>query len=278
MRIGFHIEGPLRPDQFKAVVNGIAWLYAIGKPLAGILIVDEPGLILPIKLVSPTTEIVYRWVWGVGDRIPDLKTNPRDEALRDLNIRWYKHVVEAAGADWYQWQNEWWPKDNPAYAAAYYDTILDETWRAGIAPPTVLDLYPGVPENKDFECLYPMLRKAKRMGAAVNYHGYCPYDVDDMAIDSQWWSMRWMLAQATIFPVDLRDLIVIIGEASNAHGYLPGRTLSLMQQEDDLLIPYPFVKFVAWYELNNPQAGTKWAMFNYYDMLPAFFAWAAARS
>lgn len=271
-------------------MDGAARLAGIGKPLAGLLIVDEPGLIRDIRAVSPQTMLVYRYVQGKDDPGPNYSGNAKDEAHKAINWRWQHHAIDAPGADYYQWANEWFPSYHPSMSGQekneragrvkwfgeFYAHLVDILEPRGLKT-TYGDWYPGSPEPFDWLLLFDSLRHCKGK-VVLDYHGYCPFNTDDMAVASRYWALRIMHDMDEYWPDDLKDMPVIYGETSNARGYLPDQSLNLIKQLDTLLLPWRArMKFFAWYEVVNPELPTGWAAYNVSPIFPQIFDYLASQ-
>lgn len=245
-------------------------LHDAGKPLAGLMIVDEWGFLHEAKRISPETKITARQVWSGSDHTP--QGDAISAANHDFNDRIAIYMNFAQGADYYQFQNEWYPKNDNQYFVDYYGELTRLCKREGIHN-TIFDFYPGTPEKPSWPILEACIRECWPW-AAPNYHGYNPFNSDDMSYLDEWWSLRVLYDQHTIWPADLQNVQWIIGETSNAYGYEGGITLREMQQLHGLYVPFrDHIMYAAWYTLSNPAINNGWQRFNYSDQLPQITDW-----
>lgn len=251
--IGFHVEGPTRPDVQDRILNGMARLEAAGRHVACMTFVEDPGFLQRVKQRFPKVLCLGRKVFGANDPNPGF---PMSNGQTWFSTKW---PYQPPHADVYQFTNEWfqnfWGEGETRAVGQFFIELMDAANAAGVKV-TILDAEMGALEPQHITWLADCLSKAEREGHYLNYHGYSANNdagKTDMAAGEQWFFMRPFedLHLDKLYP----NLKIIYGEAGNSgdHLFRP-ETPNLMRQASKLLQPfYPHpVVGISWWEIVDP--------------------------
>lgn len=252
VKVGLHFLSGPNTNQFLSAADTLA---KAGKPLVSATIVNDAGTAQRLKVLSPSTFIVYRLEVG-NPTSRDYKTGDSRLTLLDSC---------PSGMDVYQFQNEW------GDAPDYYRGLMDAANQRGVKV-TVGDWAVGTSPMQFDPPTIAMLNQCAHDGHYVNYHAYSsnknPQGDHDLTFESEWFVMRW-LAIAKQFPA----LNFVFGESGtfNANYLGSTQTLVLASQLNDMLKGYGNVRGANFWTYGGQFSG--WTRSSLDGALPDLVQW-----
>lgn len=243
-----------------------------GRPLALAVVINEPGLVGTIKALSNKTVVVYRHT-TMPSGIAVTGELDKDKAAGAQFFRDYWPLLsQGAGADYYQFCNEWLPYDNRVLLAGgcmAYIGLMEEAARHNKRV-TCGDLNVGHPAPAIAGALESMLTWAEQLGMPLNYHAYTRPGTTDPSAEAPGRTMRWV-----DYIKGHPRLKVIIGEygPDDGNAAYPGaeKVIEMSRQYDNLLLPYAgqVLGYGYWAE----SAGHSWSHSDVTPALPEIERW-----
>lgn len=311
--IGLYLLGPLRPDQWQAVLAGLRRLHAAGKRIA-IHMTNWNGA-AEVKQAMPDCLVFNRVCYTSHDGSPRGflrrllgrdKPDPRAPfgpttvpGPRRIAGGWWSgeewfnkywpDLSQNVGADVYVWTNEWFgnrqPHDEVDKFITFYKQLMDACTARGITC-TIGDFSVGTPgypsiieEAYDVPAMQEMLSQAERQGHWLNTHLYdvhAPGLVDRIYTLTRYKTLRKNHPNLKVIAGELANDPQDVGNRDGLFG--GARSLDMMKEIKDVIdIPG------CWWLVTAPegrenQAEARWDLDNVSPILDSYFDWALTSS
>lgn len=247
--MGFHL---LPGAPIGKVLDAVRGLRASGIHLP-FVVTNEHGWCGAIKDADPESVVAFRWLGKEEDNYPT--DNGRILSGEERFTQWWPQL-QAARADYYQFDNEWNHPDIPRMVQ-YFIELMAACSKRGIKA-LIGNIAVGHPEPYDYPALVPMLKLAQDLGHAFSYHMYSNEPSDAMDDPGHYYTLRWE-DMTRGFP----NLKIINGEAGpkDAVYRSPEHAMKLFGECIDVLKPYAG-RVTGCYWVLGGQFDPRWAKGN----------------